>query len=174
MAVKVTNLSGTRKDPRRKRRGKLTMSPVRLGKRLLAPGTSVVVSADILATYGKVIKEYMDQEVLTVTGTDTEVAHFLAALETELAKKPPTPEPTPEPVVAAPAPKPTPKPAPEPKDEPKRARTTSGTYQPDDPATPDVNEAWVSGKAPKEKAPAEKPAPKKASKRRSSRKKKAE
>ena len=34
---------------------------------------------------------------------------------------------------------------------PKRARTKKGTYKADDKATPDVNEAYVGGKAPKKK-----------------------
>ena len=40
----------------------------------------------------------------------------------------------------------------------KRARTKKGHYKSDDPSTPDVNEAYVSGKAPakKKKAPAKK------------------
>ena len=32
-----------------------------------------------------------------------------------------------------------------------RARTKKGTYKSDDKSTPDVNEAWVGGKAPKPK-----------------------
>ena len=32
---------------------------------------------------------------------------------------------------------------------PKRARTKKGRYQADDKSTPDVNEAWAGGKAPK-------------------------
>tara|TARA_B100001123_G_C15046545_1_gene921785 strand:+ start:327 stop:545 length:219 start_codon:yes stop_codon:yes gene_type:complete len=32
---------------------------------------------------------------------------------------------------------------------PKRARTKKGTYRADDKSTPDVNEAYVGGKAPK-------------------------
>tara|TARA_R100001443_G_scaffold14024_2_gene23948 strand:- start:7073 stop:7426 length:354 start_codon:yes stop_codon:yes gene_type:complete len=35
--------------------------------------------------------------------------------------------------------------------QPKRARTKKGTYKSDDKSTPDVNEAWVGGKAPKPK-----------------------
>jgi hypothetical protein len=40
----------------------------------------------------------------------------------------------------------------------KRARTKKGHYKSDDPSTPDINEAYVSGKAPvkKKKAPAKK------------------
>ena len=34
---------------------------------------------------------------------------------------------------------------------PKRARNKSGRYRKDDKSTPDVNEAWVGGKAPKKK-----------------------
>jgi|TARA_Y100000015_G_scaffold42405_1_gene49874 hypothetical protein len=34
---------------------------------------------------------------------------------------------------------------------PKRARTKKGRYVADDKSTPDVNEAWVGGKAPKKK-----------------------
>ena len=34
---------------------------------------------------------------------------------------------------------------------PKRARTKKGTYRGDDKSTPNVNEAWVGGKAPKKK-----------------------
>ena len=34
---------------------------------------------------------------------------------------------------------------------PKRARTKKGTYVADDKSTPDVNEAWVGGNAPKKK-----------------------
>ena len=41
-------------------------------------------------------------------------------------------------------------PAPEVK--PKRARTKKGTLKADDPSTPEVNEAWEGGKAPKKKA----------------------
>jgi len=33
-----------------------------------------------------------------------------------------------------------------------RARNSDGTYKGDDPSTPDVNEAWESGKSPKKKA----------------------
>jgi hypothetical protein len=36
-------------------------------------------------------------------------------------------------------------------DEPKRARDTKGQYLGDDKSTPDVNEAWASGKAPKKR-----------------------
>ena len=35
--------------------------------------------------------------------------------------------------------------------EPKRARTKKGRYRADDKSTPNVNEAWVGGKAPKKK-----------------------
>ena len=35
------------------------------------------------------------------------------------------------------------------KENPKRARTKKGTYKGDDKSTPDVNEAWEGGKAPK-------------------------
>jgi hypothetical protein len=34
---------------------------------------------------------------------------------------------------------------------PKRARTKKGKYVADDKSTPDINEAWVGGKAPKKK-----------------------
>ena len=34
---------------------------------------------------------------------------------------------------------------------PKRARTVKGRYKGDDKSTPDVNEAWMGGKAPKKK-----------------------
>ena len=34
---------------------------------------------------------------------------------------------------------------------PKRARNSKGQLQKDDPSTPDVNEAWEGGKAPKKK-----------------------
>ena len=49
-------------------------------------------------------------------------------------------------------------------EETKRARKDDGTFQSDDPSTPDVNEAWEGGKAPppKKKAPRRKaPAKKK-------------
>ena len=39
---------------------------------------------------------------------------------------------------------------------PKRARTKKGTYKGDDTSTPDVNEAWVGGKAPSKKPKAKK------------------
>ena len=42
-----------------------------------------------------------------------------------------------------------------------RARTAKGHYVADDPLTPDVNEAYVGGKAPKKKATKKKPAAKK-------------
>lgn len=42
-----------------------------------------------------------------------------------------------------------------------RARTAKGHYVADDPSTPDVNEAYVGGKAPKKKATKKKPAAKK-------------
>jgi hypothetical protein len=38
---------------------------------------------------------------------------------------------------------------PAPAEKPKRARKASGQLKADDPSTPDVNEAWVGGKAPK-------------------------
>ena len=37
-------------------------------------------------------------------------------------------------------------------EKPKRARTKKGRYRKDDKSTPNVNEAWVGGKAPKKKA----------------------
>ena len=37
------------------------------------------------------------------------------------------------------------------KPKPKRARGKKGRYKADDKSTPDVNEAWVGGKAPKKK-----------------------
>ena len=37
------------------------------------------------------------------------------------------------------------------KAKPKRARTAKGRYKGDDDSTPDINEAWVGGKAPKKK-----------------------
>tara|TARA_A100001515_G_scaffold104895_2_gene85610 strand:+ start:1822 stop:2073 length:252 start_codon:yes stop_codon:yes gene_type:complete len=36
-------------------------------------------------------------------------------------------------------------------EKPQRARTKKGTFVADDKSTPDVNEAWVGGKAPKKK-----------------------
>ena len=36
-------------------------------------------------------------------------------------------------------------------DKPKRARTAKGRYKGDDKSTPDVNEAWAGGKAPKKR-----------------------
>ena len=36
-------------------------------------------------------------------------------------------------------------------EKPKRARTKKGRYKADDKSTPNVNEAWVGGKAPKKK-----------------------
>ena len=48
-------------------------------------------------------------------------------------------------------------------EEPKRARNEDGTLMGDDPDTPDVNEAWEGGEAPKKKASKKKaPAKKKA------------
>lgn len=49
------------------------------------------------------------------------------------------------------------KPKPTPKEEPVRARKEDGTFQSDDPATPEVNEAWD----PPKKATPKKAAPKK-------------
>jgi len=37
------------------------------------------------------------------------------------------------------------------RNKPKRARNKSGRYKKDDKSTPDVNEAWVGGKAPKKR-----------------------
>lgn len=54
-------------------------------------------------------------------------------------------------VVVAPVKEETPKPV-----EPVRARNEDGTLKGDDVSTPDVNEAWVGGKAPKKKASSKK------------------
>jgi len=43
--------------------------------------------------------------------------------------------------------------------DPKRARNEKGHLVADDPSTPEVNEAWEGGKAPKEKAPKKKAKP---------------
>ena len=48
---------------------------------------------------------------------------------------------------------------------PKRVRGASGKLKGDDPSTPEVNEAWEGGKAPKKKAPAKKKAAKKKAKK---------
>ena len=37
------------------------------------------------------------------------------------------------------------------KEKPKRARGKKGRYKADDKSTPDINEAWVGGKAPKKR-----------------------
>ena len=50
----------------------------------------------------------------------------------------------------------TPPAPPEPPAVPERARKDDGKFQGDDPSTPEVNEAWKGGKAPKKKAPAKK------------------
>ena len=55
------------------------------------------------------------------------------------------------------------------KAKPKRARTKKGTYKADDKSTPDVNEAWVGGKAPKKKA-SKKKAPVKVTRKKSKKK----
>jgi len=54
-------------------------------------------------------------------------------------------------VVVAPVKEEAPKPV-----EPVRARNEDGTLKADDVSTPDVNEAWVGGKAPKKKASSKK------------------
>jgi hypothetical protein len=47
---------------------------------------------------------------------------------------------------------------PTPTEKPKRARKANGRFKGDDPSTPDINEAWVDGKAPEKKAkPTKKP-----------------
>ena len=57
-------------------------------------------------------------------------------------------------------------PPPTPPPVPKRARKGNGEFPGDDPATPEVNEAWEDGKAPKKKAaPKKKKAPAKKSKK---------
>ena len=43
--------------------------------------------------------------------------------------------------------------------DPKRARNEKGHLVADDPSTPEVNEAWEGGKAPKAKAPKKKAKP---------------
>ena len=43
--------------------------------------------------------------------------------------------------------------------DPKRARNEKGQLVADDPSTPEVNEAWEGGKAPKAKAPKKKAKP---------------
>jgi len=50
----------------------------------------------------------------------------------------------------------------------KRARNKKGQLQADDPSTPDVNEAWEGGKAPKKKTTAKKKTTKKTTKKASS------
>ena len=49
----------------------------------------------------------------------------------------------------------------EPEEEPKRARNEKGQLVGDDPSTPDVNEAWEGGEAPKKEAPKKRGRPKK-------------
>ncbi len=52
--------------------------------------------------------------------------------------------------------------------EPVRARNEDGTLKGDDPDTPDVNEAWEGGKAPKKKSTAKKTTKKRTTKKKSS------
>ena len=73
-------------------------------------------------------------EFLIITGIA--VAFFLVVLiadrmMTSSEQKPPAQEPAPK--------------------KPKRARTKKGQFKADDPSTPNVNEAWEGGKAPKPK-----------------------
>ena len=60
---KLVNLTGTKKDPRRKRRCKLTQSPLRLGRKLVAPGTSVKITEDQYRQHKKIIDAYLLNKV---------------------------------------------------------------------------------------------------------------
>ena len=46
MAIRLTNTIGTKKDPRRRRRIKLTNRGVRIAHRLIPPGKSVLIDKD--------------------------------------------------------------------------------------------------------------------------------
>ena len=56
-------------------------------------------------------------------------------------------------------------------DEPVRARDDKGHYVADDPSTPDVNEAWEGGEAPKAQEPVKKTTKKKVAKKTTQKKK---
>ena len=58
-----------------------------------------------------------------------------------------------------------------PKKKRKRARNKDGHYMADDLSTPDINEAYVGGKAPKKKAVKKKPAKKTTTKKKTTKKK---
>tara|TARA_Y100000310_G_scaffold315248_1_gene365568 strand:- start:100 stop:660 length:561 start_codon:yes stop_codon:yes gene_type:complete len=114
MAVRLQNLVGTKKDPRRSRRTKLSMRDVRIGKRLIPPGKTALVDGPTYELYYTQIKTFLDAGILEVTAsTAEELETFLNTTPppAPVAKVAPVPEPVPEP---EPIPEPVPEPIPEP------------------------------------------------------------
>ena len=104
MAVKLKNLVGTKKDPRRFRRTKLSMRDVRIGRRLIPPGKSAVVDEQTYELYYTQIKTFLDTGILEASAsTPEELESFLntappvVAAPPAPAPPPPAPEPAPEP-----------------------------------------------------------------------------
>jgi len=67
MIFKLTNLMGTKRDPRRKRRSALTRRPVRIGIIKLSPRRTIIIDEHGYRINKGVIDTYLDNHILAVT-----------------------------------------------------------------------------------------------------------
>lgn len=130
MKYKITNLSGTRHDPKKKHKTSATSKPVRVGTRTLPPAKSMFISLDGVERHRSQLAYYLKYSMIavsaptldelelfhdTVNGKADEKKEAPKKEEPKAEAKPepkeePTPEPEPEPEVKAEEPKEEPKP----------------------------------------------------------------
>lgn len=153
MKFRITNLTGTKRDPKKRRKTSATSKPVRIGKRHLPPAKSMYLTLDLAEMYREQLSFYMTHEMISVAAPTLDA---LALFEkTVYGKDEPVEEPKQEVV--------------EEKVESKKVPVVEEVVEvvaTPAPEAPVVEEAEV-------EAPAEKPAPKKTRKKRTTKKKKA-
>ena len=102
---KLTNLIGSRKDPRKKRRTKLTQRPVRIGRIKMGAQKTILLTEDMYKLYKTVIDIYLDEGVLEITAnqtvfkelreeTDRQAAEYAKQLAAQVTIKKETKEPS--------------------------------------------------------------------------------
>ena len=84
---KLTNLMGTRRDPRRKRRSKLTRRPVRIGQIKLGPKRTIILDEKAYLKNKNVIDIYISEGILDVTSRNRSEFFELQKRTTEDRKK---------------------------------------------------------------------------------------
>jgi hypothetical protein len=72
MKFKITNLTGTKRDPKKRRRASANSKPVRLGRRHLPPAKSLLLALESVKDYRSQLSFYLTHEMISVVGPTLE------------------------------------------------------------------------------------------------------